>query len=103
MISRYIDNFDFKSRFRILKGGKVSLVVSAIIVGGVVNFANAANAISAPLTNTYNYTNGDIEDTIITSTGSVIVSGGVTATNINTKPLAPDKELQHNGTKSVEN
>ena len=49
MINRYIDNFDFKSRFRILKGGKVSLVVSAIIVGGVVNFANAANAISSPL------------------------------------------------------
>lgn len=54
MISRYIDNFDFKSRFRILKGGKVSLVVSAIIVGGVVNFANAAE-ISTAETSTYNY------------------------------------------------
>ncbi|WP_181403680.1 autotransporter family protein [Aliarcobacter cryaerophilus] len=102
-MNRYIDNFDFKSRFRILKGGKVSLVVSAIIVGGVVNFANAANAISAPLTNTYNYTNGDSENTTITPTGSVIVSGGVTAININTKPLASDKELQNNGTISVEN
>ena len=42
MMNKYIDNFDFKSRFRILNGGKVSLVVSAIIVGGIVNFANAA-------------------------------------------------------------
>ncbi|WP_066359764.1 hypothetical protein [Aliarcobacter cryaerophilus] len=54
MINRYIDNFDFKSRFRILKGGKVSLVVSAIIVGGIVNFANAAE-ISTAETSTYNY------------------------------------------------
>ncbi|MGJ0412751.1 hypothetical protein NG764_09840 [Aliarcobacter cryaerophilus] len=54
MMNRYIDNFDFKSRFRILKGGKVSLVVSAIIVGGVVNFANAAE-ISTAETSTYNY------------------------------------------------
>ncbi|MFY4805535.1 autotransporter domain-containing protein [Aliarcobacter butzleri] len=42
MFSRYIDKFDFKSRFRILKGGKVSLVVSAMLVGGLVNIANAA-------------------------------------------------------------
>uniref|UniRef100_UPI0011E01461 hypothetical protein n=1 Tax=Aliarcobacter cryaerophilus TaxID=28198 RepID=UPI0011E01461 len=103
MMNRYIDNIDYKSRFRILKGGKVSLVVSAIIVGGVVNFANAANAISSPLNSTYNYINGDIEDTIITPTGSVIVSGGVTAININTKPLASNKELENNGTISVEN
>lgn len=54
MMNRYIDNFDFKSRFRILKGGEVSLVVSAIIVGGVVNFANAAE-ISTAETSTYNY------------------------------------------------
>ena len=54
MINRYIDNLDYKSRFRILKGGKVSLVVSAIIVGGVVNFANAAE-ISTAETSTYNY------------------------------------------------
>ncbi|WP_141048389.1 autotransporter family protein [Aliarcobacter cryaerophilus] len=45
MISRYIDNFDFKSRFRILKGGKVSLVVSAMIVSSslVGTNANAAS------------------------------------------------------------
>ncbi|WP_066166826.1 hypothetical protein [Aliarcobacter cryaerophilus] len=54
MMNRYIDNFDFKSRFRILKGGKVSLVVSAMILGGVVNFANAAE-ISTAETSTYNY------------------------------------------------
>ncbi|MCT7509845.1 autotransporter domain-containing protein [Aliarcobacter cryaerophilus] len=103
MINRYIDNLDYKSRFRILKGGKVSLVVSAIIVGCVVNFANAANAISSPLNSTYNYIDGDVEDTIITSTGSISVSGGQTAININTKPLASDKELQNNGTISILN
>ncbi|MCT7486591.1 autotransporter family protein, partial [Aliarcobacter cryaerophilus] len=103
MINKYIDNLDYKSRFRILKGGKVSLVVSAIIVGGVVNFANAANAISSPLNSTYNYIDGDVEDTIITSTGSISVSGGQTAININTKPLASDKELQNNGTISILN
>ena len=32
MFSRYIDKVDFKSRFRILKGGKVSLVVSAMLI-----------------------------------------------------------------------
>jgi filamentous hemagglutinin family protein len=51
MFSRYIDNFDFKSRFRILKGGKISLVVSALLgsvivasaapTGGVVTSGNA--------------------------------------------------------------
>ncbi|WP_066166820.1 autotransporter family protein [Aliarcobacter cryaerophilus] len=45
MISRYIDSFDFKSRFRILKGGKVSLVVSAMIVSSSLVGTNA-NAVS---------------------------------------------------------
>jgi filamentous hemagglutinin family protein len=36
MFSRYIDNFDFKSRFRILKGGKISLVVSAILGSAII-------------------------------------------------------------------
>lgn len=54
MMNKYIDNFDFKSRFRILKGGKVSLVVSTMILVGVVNFPNAAE-ISTAETSTYNY------------------------------------------------
>ncbi len=41
MFSRYIDNFDFKSRFRILKGGKVSLVVSAMLVSASLLGTNA--------------------------------------------------------------
>ena len=32
-------NFDYKSRFRILKGGKISLVVSAILGSAIVSFA----------------------------------------------------------------
>lgn len=103
MFSRYIDNIDYKSRFRILKGGKVSLVISTILIGSIVNIANAANVISSPLNSTYNYINGDVEDTIITSTGSISVSGGVTAININTKPLVSDKKLDNYGTISVVN
>ena len=40
MFSRYIDNIDFKSRFRILKGGKISLIISAMLIG-TVTVANA--------------------------------------------------------------
>ena len=40
MFSRYIDNIDFKSRFRILKGGKISLIISAMLIG-TVTMANA--------------------------------------------------------------
>ena len=32
---------DFKSRFKILKGGKISLMVSALALGNLVNIANA--------------------------------------------------------------
>ena len=61
MFSRYIDNFDFSSRFRILKGGKISLVVSALLgsvivasaapVGGVVTSGNATITSSGNTTN----------------------------------------------------
>ena len=61
MFSRYIDNFDFKSRFRILKGGKISLVVSALLgsvivasaapTGGVVTSGNATINQSGNTTN----------------------------------------------------
>lgn len=61
MFSRYVDNFDFSSRFRILKGGKISLVVSAILgsviishaapIGGVVTSGNATIAQSGNTTN----------------------------------------------------
>ena len=54
---------DYKSRFRILKGGKISLVVSALLAGATISFA-------AP-------------------TGGTVISGGATikqngtVTNIN--------------------
>ncbi|MDD2698242.1 MAG: MBG domain-containing protein [Arcobacteraceae bacterium] len=40
MLSRYIDNFDYSSRFRILKGGKISLVVSALLASVTLSFAS---------------------------------------------------------------
>lgn len=46
MFSRYIDNIDFKSRFRILKGGKISLIISAMLIGTV----TVANATPSPVT-----------------------------------------------------
>jgi uncharacterized protein with beta-barrel porin domain len=45
MTNRFIDKLDFSSRFRILKGGKISLVVSALVASTVL--APSANAISA--------------------------------------------------------
>lgn len=39
MLSRYIDNFEYSSRFRILKGGKISLVVSAFLASTTLSFA----------------------------------------------------------------
>ena len=48
---------DFSSRFRILKGGKVSLVMSALALGSLVNFANAVSTtISTAETSIQSYT-----------------------------------------------
>lgn len=44
MFSRYIDNIDFKSRFRILKGGKISLIISTMLIG-TVTVANATTVL----------------------------------------------------------
>ena len=57
---------DFSSRFKILKGGKVSLVVSAIAIGSLVNVANASVTIS---------TNGNYD------TGSGLISTGTGTIN----------------------
>ncbi|MDY3205013.1 MAG: filamentous hemagglutinin N-terminal domain-containing protein [Arcobacter sp.] len=61
MLNRYIDNFDYNSRFRILKGGKISLVVSALLgsaiiasaapTGGTVTSGNATISSSGNTTN----------------------------------------------------
>ena len=77
MFSRYIDKFDFKSRFRILKGGKVSLVVSAMLVGGLVNISNAASDIhiSDEQTSVQAYSIGEYNpmNLYIDPTGKIII------------------------------
>lgn len=70
MFNRYIDNFDFKSRFRILKGGKISLVVSALLgsaiivsaapTGGVVTSGSATISQNGTTTNIDQTTNKSI-------------------------------------------
>ncbi|MCT7908893.1 autotransporter domain-containing protein [Arcobacter lacus] len=78
MFSRYIDKFDFKSRFRILKGGKVSLVVSAMLVGGLVNIANAADEhISDTRTSgqVYSMDQYNFKNIYIDSTGLINIQG----------------------------
>ena len=38
-------NHDFGSRFRILKGGKISLVVSAMVAGTTISFASPSDGV----------------------------------------------------------
>ena len=105
MFSRYIDKVDFKSRFRILKGGKVSLVVSAMVLGCAINVtANVTTSeISTHTTEKYDYTNGDSTNVIITNTGSISVSGlEAIALEISGNPLASGYKLENNGIISVE-
>lgn len=45
MLNRYVDKFDYRSRFRILKGGKVSLVVSALIGSITLSFASPSGGV----------------------------------------------------------
>ncbi|NVJ54591.1 MAG: autotransporter domain-containing protein [Campylobacteraceae bacterium] len=65
------NSIDYKSRFRILKGGKVSLVVSALLLGSVISLSDAAT-ISTAVTTTQSHdtTTTDID---ITSTGSITI------------------------------
>ena len=61
MFSRYIDNFDYKSRFRILKGGKISLVVSALLGSAIIASAAPTEGVvtsgSATISQSGNTTN----------------------------------------------
>ncbi|RWS45425.1 hypothetical protein CKA55_12915, partial [Arcobacter suis] len=61
MFSRYIDNIDFKSRFRILKGGKISLIISTMLMG-TVTVVNATPSIPISVTGNTSYYNENMED-----------------------------------------
>lgn len=70
---------EYKSRFRILKGGKISLVVSALLVGSsmVGTSLYAAEVITGTQTTTqqYDYSGGgDTDVDLLVSTGSIEVS-----------------------------
>ena len=73
---------DYKSRFRILKGGKISLVVSALLVGGIVNIAQATDYTIGTGT-VSQYFNVD-EDKNITVSGDLNVTNNFTAISLYT-------------------
>ncbi|MBV5320300.1 MAG: autotransporter domain-containing protein [Sulfuricurvum sp.] len=84
-------NPDYSSRFRILKGGKISLVVSALLVSSSVMVTNAnALEINTAVTVNTDFTTGNSEDLTITSAGSIIVDSQVTALDITTNALSND-------------
>ena len=91
MFSRYIDKVDFKSRFRILKGGKVSLVVSAMLISSSIIGTNAYSDVIS-LTDT----SGAfvIEDSSI-STGDNI-SSSTTGITIEGNEFTSTIEINHN-------
>ncbi|WP_419766976.1 autotransporter domain-containing protein [Arcobacter sp.] len=65
------NSIDYKSRFRILKGGKVSLVVSALLLGSVISLSDAATISTAvTTTQSHDLSTTDID---ITSTGSITI------------------------------
>jgi hypothetical protein len=68
---------DFKSRFKILKGGKISLMVSALALGSLVNIANAEDiTISDIKTSMIYYFSNDVTNTYTFSN-----TGGFNITN----------------------
>ena len=105
MLSRYIDNFDFKSRFRILKGGKVSLVVSAILVSSSLMVTNV-NALEVTGTTGYNNTiqglteNTDFDivdlDTSVAGTSAFVLNGGGYNTNIRVNSSTGEEGIKVN-------
>ena len=66
---------DFKSRFRILKGGKISLVVSAMLVGVMATVSNADVIITNGQTvTTYQEIDGTSENATIENGGSINIT-----------------------------
>ncbi len=70
-------NNEFKSRFRILKGGKISLVVSALLVGSVATTDLVAD-VTTDLT-TLQEISGNANYTV-TSSGSIVVTDSTSST-----------------------
>ncbi len=65
------NNIDYKSRFRILKGGKISLIVSSLLLGSIISVSDAAQITTAvTTTQSHDTTTTDID---ITSTGSITI------------------------------
>ena len=92
MFSRYIDNIDFKSRFRILKGGKISLIISAMLLGSIVNVANATNN---TLNNTTLSATISADDTVSTEEDITSSAGGI---NIMGETNTFNTSINHNVT-----
>ncbi len=95
---------DYKSRFRILKGGKISLVVSALLVSSslMVNDANAATVEIGGASGHYDFTTGNVNSLLISEFGDIDVNDGtVTALTIDTTALALDQTITNDGTISL--
>ncbi len=69
---------DYSSCFRILKGGKISLVVSTLLVSASLSTpANAEITMGTALTETYEYGAATLEETLeITTSGSITLVNG---------------------------
>lgn len=64
---------EYSSRFRILKGGKISLMVSALALGSLVNVANAETLVFS----TAGFTNKSLtEDSTLTISSSNTMNEG---------------------------
>ncbi|MDD2698083.1 MAG: putative Ig domain-containing protein [Arcobacteraceae bacterium] len=102
MLNRFIDNLEYSSRFRILKGGKISLVVSALLLGSVLNAAPSNGVYfftdATPNIDGHSYTTsdnffkisavngevGDASDDSVSADGGaayIVGSGGIVHTN----------------------
>jgi outer membrane autotransporter protein len=70
---------DFKSKFKILKGGKISLVMSAMLIGSIVNVANAEDiTISDIKTSEIRYYSNDATNTYtFSNTGGFNIANDV--------------------------
>lgn len=72
---------DFSSRFRILKGGKISLVVSAMLLGSMLHTTNAAGLTATTKTGYISNsiggsTNNNVAGGLLSSDGKFVLVGG---------------------------
>ena len=95
MRNAYLQMCDFGSRFRILKGGKISLVVSALVLSGVLHVVQAATITTATAAKV---TLANDENLSITNTGSITIPNAAVAVE-NTS--LSNGVIVNNGTVSV--